>query len=668
MSVKKKEKAGKSFSLQQKILLSIFVFVFLIYGNGIRNGYCMDDRYVTVTNPVDPDNPRVAKGIQGIPEIFSTHYVETETQKFDYRPLPMATFAVEYQFFGSNPQLSHFFNVLIYACTCMFLFLVLCRMLKGYSLVLPALITFLFAAHPVHTEVVDNLKSRDELLGFFLGIISLFYFFRYVDDEQKRFVPLVKMLLFLLLALFCKRTALLFSGLVFLSAIFFTRFNLKQFVSLGLVLTLPFLLYLLAQKVLLPAGEELREFTFYENPLYFQKGFSSRVEAALFTTGYYARLLLFPYPLSFYYGYEAVPMAGFFSPWLWVSVLVHGAVIVYVVRTFRKKEVISFGLLIYLVGLLPFANFLFPMVGILGERFIYFSSFGFCVVAACLLIRLTRLEMEAGKNISWRMNPPLKRISLSVLLLFSVLVVARNEKWKDLLTISLNDVKHFDDSYMLHSFVANNLYAQSLQMPGGPAKQSVMAESKKHFSKAARILEKGVKEHEKDLLSQATLAGLYSKHEGRADEAIVILERVLKEDPGNESARFDLIYCYQLKNMPDTAIVMYERMIKNGTKYAMVYQALHDLYLAKSEYKKALAADKRWLEASGASVKAYLNLGNDFILMQDTSSGLDHFEKAAALSPSDPFLLSRVAEVFKMAGRYDKAGEYAQKAQKARKK
>lgn len=125
--------------------------------------------------------------------------------------------------------------------------------------------------------------------------------------------------------------------------------------------------------------------------------------------------------------------------------------------------------------------------------------------------------------------------------------------------------------------MANTLYAQSLQMPGGPAKQTVLAESKKHYGKAARILEKGVKENERDLISLATLAGLYSKQEGRVEEAIVILEKILKEEPANESALFDLIYCYRLKNMPDTAIMMYEGMIARGTKYAMVYQTLHDL-------------------------------------------------------------------------------------------
>jgi protein O-mannosyl-transferase len=144
--------------LVRKILLALFALVFLIYGNSMRNGYSMDDRYVTVTNPQNPDNPRVAKGIRGIPEIFSSPYIQSETQNFEYRPLPMATFALEYQFFGSNAGVNHFFNVLLYAITCGLLFLVLLELFKGYNLALPVLVVSLFAVHPIHTEVVNNLK------------------------------------------------------------------------------------------------------------------------------------------------------------------------------------------------------------------------------------------------------------------------------------------------------------------------------------------------------------------------------------------------------------------------------------------------------------------------------------------------------------------------------
>src|SRR5580700_11178998 len=101
----------------RKVYLLIFGLVFLLYGNSIRNNYALDDNYVTVTTPEKPNNPRIEKGISGIPKLFTTHYIESATQSFEYRPLVLVTFAIEYQFFGSNPHVSHFISVLLYAIT-----------------------------------------------------------------------------------------------------------------------------------------------------------------------------------------------------------------------------------------------------------------------------------------------------------------------------------------------------------------------------------------------------------------------------------------------------------------------------------------------------------------------------------------------------------------------
>src|ERR1035437_5863999 len=67
-----------------KISLLIFAFVFILYGNSIKNDYALDDNYVTVTTPEKPNNPRIEKGIKGIPKLFTSHYVETAAQSFEY--------------------------------------------------------------------------------------------------------------------------------------------------------------------------------------------------------------------------------------------------------------------------------------------------------------------------------------------------------------------------------------------------------------------------------------------------------------------------------------------------------------------------------------------------------------------------------------------------------
>ena len=40
---------------------------------------------------------------------------------------------------------------------------------------LPAMIAALFAAHPIHTEVVANIKGRDDMLTFFFMTLSFYW-------------------------------------------------------------------------------------------------------------------------------------------------------------------------------------------------------------------------------------------------------------------------------------------------------------------------------------------------------------------------------------------------------------------------------------------------------------------------------------------------------------
>ena len=128
----------------RKVYWMIFALVFVLYGNSIRNNYALDDNYVTVTTPEKPNNPRIEKGIRGISKLFTTHYVESGSQSFEYRPLVLVTFAIEYQLFGSNPHVSHFISILLYAITCVLLFKLLCRLFKNYNPVFPLLVVFLF--------------------------------------------------------------------------------------------------------------------------------------------------------------------------------------------------------------------------------------------------------------------------------------------------------------------------------------------------------------------------------------------------------------------------------------------------------------------------------------------------------------------------------------------
>jgi hypothetical protein len=182
--------------------LIIVLFIFAIYGNSIRNEYNLDDEFVT------NGNPQVAKGIKAIPEIFTSLYSQRQNLAYGYRPVVKATYAIEYQFFGWNPHISHFFNILLYAICCFVLFIVLKRIFQNYSSSLFLVVVLLFAAHPVHTEVVNSLKNRDEILSLTFSLLALISFIKYY--ENKKFIWLVSGLILFIIAILSKLNAVTF--------------------------------------------------------------------------------------------------------------------------------------------------------------------------------------------------------------------------------------------------------------------------------------------------------------------------------------------------------------------------------------------------------------------------------------------------------------------------
>src|SRR5690606_31771162 len=100
-----------------KISLYLIVgFCILFYGNTLTNDYSFDDEYVIV------NNKKVAEGFSGISDIFKSRYVESSDQSFGYRPVVLASFAIEYEFFGAKPAVSHFINLFLYILTCLLIF------------------------------------------------------------------------------------------------------------------------------------------------------------------------------------------------------------------------------------------------------------------------------------------------------------------------------------------------------------------------------------------------------------------------------------------------------------------------------------------------------------------------------------------------------------------
>lgn len=160
--------------------LVIFCFAFLLYANTFQHDYAWDD-YAVIVN-----NQHTQAGFAGIPKIFTEKVYLPERES--YRPVAQSSFAIEVAVFGNNPHVGHFFNVLLYAFTCVTLFYFLQLLFGASAKWLPFYASLLFVVLPVHSESVANIKSRDELLMLFFGLWSLIFIAKGIATVQWRWL------------------------------------------------------------------------------------------------------------------------------------------------------------------------------------------------------------------------------------------------------------------------------------------------------------------------------------------------------------------------------------------------------------------------------------------------------------------------------------------------
>lgn len=210
----------------------LFVFTTLLYANSVFNNYNMDDELVTIQHRL------TSQGISAIPEIFtSSYYEDASGYAYEYRPMVLATFAVEHSVAGDNPHVSHLVNLMLYAICVVLVYRILKSLLPDHSRRLLFFITLLFAAHPAHTEVVNSIKNRDEILALLFGLLALYAALCAVGGRRLWYVGVPAMAL---LALLSKKTAVPLMLIIPCALIICRPVRLRPVLNVALLLAVPF--------------------------------------------------------------------------------------------------------------------------------------------------------------------------------------------------------------------------------------------------------------------------------------------------------------------------------------------------------------------------------------------------------------------------------------------
>jgi len=645
---KPKGEGPKQFGGAFWLKAALFVFAFILYGNTLKNGYSLDDLYVTYNNPV------VNKGIKAIPQIISSRYINLNAEaggmmNFGYRPLTKIMFAVEHQLFGESPAMSHFINVLLYALTLLVLFSILRKLLDKYSIWFPFLVTLLWAAHPVHTEVVASLKNREEILSLLFGLCAFQCFLSF--SKKNSYLLLVGGALLFLLGIFSKLSSLPLLAAIPFALFFFKKANVKQLVMIVVSMVASLILAVIFIKTALP--ETSRPMLFFENPLAFDRNIIHHVATGMYGLLLYIKLLVYPHPLLFYYGYNAVPIVGLDNVWVWLSIALHLGMFVYAIMKFREKHLLSFAILFYLILMSMYSNFIKPPAGIIAERFLYISTIGFSIAVVYFAFKLLKVPFD--KSPSTQQGSRVLLLLCVMLIPFTARTVVRNNDWNSQLSLFSHDIE-----YLNNSAKANYIYATTLKsdLIDKMKENGNSADFAPQIDKVIGLLQQTVKVYPGYFEAWNSLGEMYAMTKNDYDKALDYFKKSAEVRPNFAAAWFNIGYASQKKDDLVQAIASYRKAFEIDSMDVKTVSNLAFCLNKSGNMDEAVALNKRIIRIRPQMELPYMNLAMYYYKQGDTLNAIHSLEDLVVQKPEAKRATGLLSRYYASKGNKEKADHY----------
>lgn len=613
---------------QKKYAIGIIVVLsFLLYGNTLFNKYALDDS-ISITK-----NRFTKMGMTGIKDIMTHSSWEgwhglnhAISKKEPYSPLSIVTFAIEHHFFRGNPHISHAINVFLFAITCVLFFLLLQLIFKEtnnkqfmnkWYYTLPFIATILFLVHPIHTEIVANIKGRDEILAFIFSLLTLLVTIRYL--KTRKWYYLVFNTLLFSLALLSKESSMVFILLIPLTTWFFIEKSLKKNTTASLPILFVGIAFCVLRFKILVIDNTYIESDLLNNP-FLNATFSQRYSTIMYTLGLYIKLLLFPHPLTTdYYPYH-ISLMKWFDFRVIISIIAYAFIIKALISGFIKKSVISYSIIVFIIPILIFSNIIFSVGTFMSERFLYVPSFGFSILIAWLLIdSIPKFATKNNQNYIKTYEKLLPIILILITGLLSAKTIHRNMQWKDDFTLYSNDVKVSKNS--IHS---NVTFGNMMLLKSRLEKKANL--KKEYFNTAITHLRRVIEiqpVHEEALKT----LGMAYEEAGKIDSTAYYLELFSKTNPNKFQNYMHLGFLYgsKLKDI-DKSLYCFNKSIAINANDIKLYIVLASILKENARITDAI----KYLEIANSINPLHLQVIKDLAYLYDFNKDYVKYEEMFA--------------------------------------
>jgi tetratricopeptide (TPR) repeat protein len=601
----------------------------LVYLNAFGHDFVLDDTRII------QDNVRI-RSIANIPALFASSYWGQGGTNALYRPLALATYAINYAIHGLWTPGYTAVNVALHASVSLLLF----GLVRGLGGSLPAagIAAIGYAVHPVHTEAVTGMAGRPELLAAFFFFLAV-RFHRLVPGVGRRApASRVGALASFACALLSKESAItLLLVLPLMDALVPARDEASQPTGPRARLMLDYLplaavaiAYLvvrhavlggvaIAEDVIAPLDNPLVPATTL--PLGEQLGATSgqAIMTAFAVILEYTRLLVWPARLSPDYSYNQIPLVtSALDGRFLAGAIITAACIAGILVLWRRSPIAACGLALLAATFSVVSNFVVTIGTICAERLLYLPSAGAAVAAG--VAATTLMGAAPGRQ---------RVVAVAVaamVLLGATRTWSRNEDWQNDRSLWSSAIGVAPASARVQSEYARVVMTQADE----EAQAGRTAEAERHYAEAQSHFETALKIYPSYSPAMDGLATILASHQ-RYDEALVLYQKAVKVWPASFASVTNwagLLWDRSRRTADQAAALRAEGKIADAD--ALSRQAAAGYQDALEKVNRAVAMQPSYAHAH--LIRALLLDG----YVRDKAGAITEFQEVLRLRPDHP--------------------------------
>lgn len=622
-----------------RFYIIIFIVVLFQYANTFEHDYAWDD-VIVITQ-----NDRVKQGMSN-PSLFFKNIKSKELQhRYGYRPITLMSFALDVEMSEMTPKTGHVMNVLYYALLCGLIFYFLRQMFPEKGALFSLIIVGLFIIHPVHTEVVANIKSRDEILAMIFGVVSMIFFLNFLEKDKRNYLFGGLSILALILSFLSKENGITFAGILLVLAYFKHSEKIISYIKyawpvLGGFLLIGIRMYVYSDSIFenqvtaLFETSEYQEEGFLGNPLYDATGFMQILPNIFNILIKNLGLLIFPIYLVHDYGFSHSTIVGWSDPLVMASIVLHVALIYVVIREFKKKSVLLFGILFYFITLSVYLHIIQVGPDYMGERFLFIPSLGFIISVVALIERISKGSFNSDAEPIWKNGKA--KMMFGILGLFFVLgfikTLNRNEAWENNTTLFEADIEALDDCARTQYNYALLLHQQYNKNPTPDKQKEILY----HYQRAVDITNRSMQ-------AMLDLGKAYLQF-GQPEKAKLVLEEATVVHKDLIGPQMMLAQYYMSQEQYPEALEVYAKAEKIA-KIPSLYHWRAVCYLNLDQIDLALASMEEGEQYTPDESGYYVLMCDIYLFKKDFNKARAAINKALVMAPNDQNLLKKLREI-----------------------